>query len=193
MRDGGLRPRTYSARMRAVHSPPRRARAWARNLAVCLTLLACGCHGTKSNPPVDMAMDPTPPVGGNGGDAAQPTDPDDLAGQPPPDFGHVSMPATFNIYDHLPQFGIYVSTDPVNYTPPPGVLMWSHGTVFVTRLSLEQKIKIGADVAARLTYHAQCDNYDRLGGLFFIIKPIGQMPAPTDERIELVRFITPFS
>jgi hypothetical protein len=121
------------------------------------------------------------------------TTPPDLTDTTPPDFAHASAPATFNVFDDLPQFGIYVSTDPANYTPPAGVLMWSHGTVFVTKLSLEQKIKIGADVAARITYHAQCDNYDRLGGLFFIIMPIGQTPQPTDPRIELVRFITPFS
>ena len=43
-----------------------------------------------------------------------------------------------------------------------------------------------SDLAARITYHAQCDNYDRLGGLFFVVAAQGQMPATTDPRIELV-------
>ncbi len=87
-------------------------------------------------------------------------------------------PATFNVLD---------------YTPPAGVLMWSYGTVWLTQLTTEQQSQIGADLAVKITYIAQCDNYDRLGGIFFIKKPKGQMPATTDPRTEIVRFITPFS
>ena len=160
---------------------------------VCLAWLASGCSGSHGDATPDLSLPPAGVDGGDAADLATPLAPPDLAGPPPSDFAHPSMPATFNLFDHLPQFGIYVSTDPANYTPPPGVLMWSHGTVFVTKLSLDQKTKIGRDLAARITYHAQCDNYDRLGGLFFLIEPLGQTPQPTDPRIELVRFITPFS
>ncbi|MDB4954671.1 MAG: type domain protein [Myxococcales bacterium] len=100
--------------------------------------------------------------------------------------------ATFRVFNEIPQFGIYTSTEP-NYAPPDGVLMWSYGTVFVTKLSTDQKAQIGDQLAARLTFIAQCDNYDRLGGLFFLVEPPGQMPQPTDPRVEVVRFITPFS
>jgi hypothetical protein len=100
---------------------------------------------------------------------------------------------TFNVFDHIPQFGVFVGQDPANYTPPAGVTMWSHGTVWLTKLTAAQQAMIGGDLAARITYHAQCDNYDRLGGLFFILKPKGQMPQTTDPQTELVRFITPFS
>ncbi|MCE9576554.1 MAG: hypothetical protein K8W52_25620 [Deltaproteobacteria bacterium] len=100
---------------------------------------------------------------------------------------------TFRVFDQIPQFGIYVSTDPANYTPPSGVVMWTHGTEFVTKLTPEQRAQIGDQLAARITYHAQCDNYDRLGGLFFLVEPVGATPQPTDPRVELVRFITPFS
>jgi hypothetical protein len=103
-----------------------------------------------------------------------------------------TLAATFTVFDHIPQFGIYSSTEP-SYTPPPGVLMWSFGTVFLHQLTAGEQAKIGADLAARITYHAQCDNYDRLGGMFFIALPKGQAPQPTDVRTELVRFITPFS
>src|SRR5439155_22306626 len=162
--------------------------------ALCLALLACGCRNATHDEPATLDMATAPPAdAGDAADAAEPIDPPDLAGQPPPDFAHLSLPATFNVFDHIPQFGMYVSTDPANYAPPAGVLMWSHGTIFVTKLSLEQKTKIGADLAARITYHAQRDHYDRLGGLLFVITPLGQVPQPTDPRIELVRFITPFS
>jgi hypothetical protein len=99
----------------------------------------------------------------------------------------------FNVFDHIPQFGVYVGHDPANYTPPPGVIMWAHGTVFVTKLTATQQAAIGADLAARITYYAQCDNYDRIGGIFFVREPPGQTPKPTDPQTELVRFITPFS
>lgn len=102
-------------------------------------------------------------------------------------------PATFNVFDEIPQFGIYTSMNPADYTPPPGILMWSYGTVWLTQLTESQQSEIGADLAARITYIAQCDNYDRLGGLFFVTEPKGQMPATTDPRTEIVRFITPFS
>jgi hypothetical protein len=160
---------------------------------VAVAVIAGGCSGSTHGSTPDLGTSPdgtTPP------DAA--TTPDDAlappldAALPPPDFAHASAPATFNVFDHIPQFGIYTNTNPT-YTPPAGVLMWSFGTVFVTKLSLQQQTRIGADLAARITYHAQCDNYDRLGGLFFIIKPLGQAPQPTDPRIEIVRFITPFS
>jgi hypothetical protein len=102
-------------------------------------------------------------------------------------------PATFNVFDEIPQFGLYATTDPPDYAPPPGVVMWSYGTVFVTQLSAPQKSEIGSDLAARVTYFAECDNYDRLGGVFFLIEPKGRTPLPTDLRTEIVRFITPFS
>ena len=87
---------------------------------------------------------------------------------------------------------MYATTDPT-FTPPAGVLMWSFGTAYVTKLSAAQQARIGADVAARITYHAQCDNYDRIGGVFFVVKPRDETPKPADARTELVRFITPFS
>src|SRR6185436_10271735 len=101
-------------------------------------------------------------------------------------------PGTFKLFDQIPQFGIYTTMDPANYTPPAGVLMWSFGTVFLTKLTSAQKAMIGSDLKARVTYHAQCDNYDRLGGLFFIVLAKGLAPTLTDQRTELARFITPF-
>ncbi len=51
----------------------------------------------------------------------------------------------------------------------------------------------GAAAGEGVSYHAQCDNYDRIGGVFFVREPAGQTPVPTDPRTELIRFITPFS
>jgi hypothetical protein len=98
-----------------------------------------------------------------------------------------------NVFDQTPQFGIYTDADPQDYTPPAGVLMWNHGTEFVTKLSGKQQRQLGSDLAVRVTYFAQCDEYDRLGGLFFLLEPKDSVPQPGDPRIELVRFITPFS
>jgi hypothetical protein len=104
----------------------------------------------------------------------------------------VSRPGSFKLFDQIPQFGMYGTTEP-DFDPPSGVLMWHFGTEFVRKLSPEQQAQIGADLTARVTFHAQCDNYDRLGGVFSIAVPPGQTPKPSDPRTELVRFITPFS
>jgi Peptide-N-glycosidase F, C terminal/Peptide-N-glycosidase F, N terminal len=165
---------------------PRRA----RNLWICVPLACAGGLGCSSSHPAAA-----PPDGGGGGEMHDGGDDGGDAGETR-DAGDAGVengtPATFNVFDELPQFGIYDSTNP-DYTPPAGVLMWSYGTVFVTKLSAEQKAQIGSDVAARVTFIAQCDNYDRLGGLFFLVEPEGHTPEPTDPRTEIVRFITPFS
>jgi Peptide-N-glycosidase F, C terminal/Peptide-N-glycosidase F, N terminal len=103
-----------------------------------------------------------------------------------------SAPGNVSLFDQIPQFGIYVTTPP-NYTPPEGVLMFDNGTTFMTRLTPERQAMIGADVAAQVTYHAQCDNYDRLGGLFMVVKPLGVAPSGDEPKVELLRWITPFS
>ena len=149
------------------------------HLLVCLAVSLIGCgastapDGGDAQRPADMAMGAVSP---------------DLL--PPPVF---TTPATFNVFTEIPQFGVYVNTPPANYSPPAGVLMWSNGTVFVTRLSAMQQSQIGADLAARVTFLAQCDNYDRIGALFLLLEPKGQMPQPSDPRVEIVRWITPFS
>lgn len=100
--------------------------------------------------------------------------------------------ATFKVFDQIPQFGIYATTEP-EFTPPDGVVSWSFGTVMLVKLSDEQKTQIGSALAARITYHAQCDNYDRLGSVFVVAKAPGEMPLEDDPRLEIVRYITPFS
>jgi hypothetical protein len=107
--------------------------------------------------------------------------------------GGAVQPSTFKVFDQIPQFGIYAETNPKNYSPPEGMLMWSFGTLMVRKLADAEKARVLSKLSLRLTYHAQCDNYDRLGSLFFILKPTGQAPSEKDPRIELVRFITPFS
>jgi hypothetical protein len=129
----------------------------------------------------------TPGTGGAGGGGAGGEGGTSGAGGMPP-----GTPGTFKLFDHIPQFGMYATSDPA-YTPPAGVLMWNVGTVFVVRLADAQKAQIGSDLAARVTYHAQCDNYDRLGLVFFLTTAKGETPKPADPRTEIVRFVTPFS
>lgn len=97
------------------------------------------------------------------------------------------------VFDQIPQFGIYRSTDPSWYTPPAGVLMWSHGTEYARKLSATEKVQLGADLALRITYHGQCDEYDRFASVFFISTPIGVTPSVSTPRVTLVDFISPFS
>lgn len=99
---------------------------------------------------------------------------------------------TVSLFRLLPQYGLFATSEP-SYTPPPGVLMWSFGTVFLRKLTLEEQAKLGGDLAARITYHGHCDNYDRLGALFALRLPPGGVPQPTDPRWELARWVTPFS
>jgi hypothetical protein len=170
------------------HWPGRQAR-------VALLLAAAVAVGCKSTPLDEPELEGTAgtsgaPASGAGGDGGAGEETAGASGMG----GAGDGPETVvTVFDQIPQFGIYVETDPQDYTPPEGVVMWSHGTEFVTKLSAQQKSQLGADLAARVTYFAQCDEYDRLGGLFFVVEPKGREPDPADPRIELVRFITPFS
>ncbi len=100
---------------------------------------------------------------------------------------------TIPVFDHIPQFGIYTSNDPVGYTPPAGVLMWNRGTEFARKLTDAEKALIGDDLRVRVSYHAQCDNYDRIGTVFYVAVPKGTTPTATTPRVTLQDFITPFS
>jgi hypothetical protein len=71
--------------------------------------------------------------------------------------------------------------------------MWNRGTEFARKLSDAEKALIGDDLRARVTYHAQCDNYDRIGTVFYISMPKGVAPTATTPRVTLQDFITPFS
>ncbi|MGO1068782.1 discoidin domain-containing protein [Lysobacter sp. CA199] len=97
------------------------------------------------------------------------------------------------VLDQVPQFGIYRSTEPTTYTPPAGTLMWKRGTEFTRKLSDAEKAKIGDDVALRITYHAQCDPYDRFASAFFISTPKGTAPTVDTPRVTFTDFISPFS
>ena len=101
-------------------------------------------------------------------------------------------PGAVAVFDKLPMFGMYSWEQP-DYTPPAGVLMWNRGTEYVRKLTDLEKSRIGADANLRITYHAQCDNYDRLGTTFMISVPRGQTPTPETQRTALRDFITPFS
>jgi hypothetical protein len=54
--------------------------------------------------------------------------------------GPIALPGTFKIFDRTPTFGMYRTNEPP-FTPPAAVLMWSHGTAFVSKLSREHRRK----------------------------------------------------
>ncbi|MET0342938.1 MAG: peptide-N-glycosidase F-related protein [Polyangiales bacterium] len=141
------------------------------SLTLCALAASFGCGDTP-----DLDVDE-----GHAGTLAQQVD------------APASRPGTFKVFDRIPQFGMYAEKDPDNYQPPAGMLMWNVGTLFAAKLSDAQKAQIGSDVKARLTYHAQCDNYDRIGNLFMVVVPKGQAPTASTPRTELLRIITPFS
>src|SRR5439155_19913922 len=89
------RSATAAARQRRTVRP-----MTARNSALCLALLACGCRNATHDEPA--ALDMATALPGDAADAAEPIDPPDLYGQPPPDSAHLSLPATFNVFDHIP-------------------------------------------------------------------------------------------
>ncbi|MEK8029878.1 peptide-N-glycosidase F-related protein [Ideonella sp. DXS29W] len=103
-----------------------------------------------------------------------------------------AAPGTFTPFSDIPMFGLY-ATDAPPYTPPAGVLMKNNGTRYITKLTSAQRALIGSDLKARITYHAQCDNYDRLGAMFLIVKRPGEDPLDTDPIVEVARWVTPFS
>lgn len=150
-------------------------------LAACVLLCSTGLGGCSSSPLVGASGGGSGAGGGAGAVGA-------VAGE-----AGTTSHTVVNVFDQIPQFGLYVDSDPQNYSPPSGVTLWSHGTEYVSKLSDLQRSQLGSDLAIVVSYWAQCDEYDRLGSIFLLLEPNGQEPQPTDPRIELVRFITPFS
>ena len=102
----------------------------------------------------------------------------------------------FNVLTKLPQFGIYNGgVEPPGYVPPPGVQVWFNNGVWyqAIKLTAAQQAQIGSYTAARITYTANCDNYDRIAGVFYAVKPTGVALTPSDPHTEIVHFISPFS
>jgi len=157
-------------------------------LFACFILSLTAVAGCSSSP----LSAPRGDGGATGGDVAGTPGAADAAGAAGEDTRGAST-TVVNVFDQIPQFGIYAESDPQDYLPPSGVLSWRHGTEYARRLSPSEQAALGADVAVRVSYWAQCDEYDRLGAAFLLLEPKGRDPEPTDPRIELVRFITPFS
>ena len=72
--------------------------------------------------------------------------------------------ATLSVLDHAPQFGIYSSGMPPNYTPPPGqlALFDDAGDTWYTlvKLSNAQKRQLGKTLNAKVTYYGGCDAFE---------------------------------
>ncbi|MFK2890915.1 hypothetical protein ISS98_07250 [Dyella flagellata] len=106
--------------------------------------------------------------------------------------------STTNVLSNIPQFGIYNSSMPANYSPPAGVVMiYTNGTWYsLAKLTTTQQQELGSDLSAKLTYFAGCDNYDRNGGLVFLAMPNGHQPTAADiasSSTEMAHFQTTFN
>ena len=107
--------------------------------------------------------------------------------------------ATLSVLDHAPQFGIYSSGMPPNYTPPPGqlALFDDAGDTWYTlvKLSNAQKRQLGKTLNAKVTYFGGCDAFDRIEALAYIAMPVGVAPTANDLglAVEMTRFISPFN
>ena len=170
----------YPSRFNATQPRATRADRFLRYGVPCALLVLTAVVGCSSSPLVANAGE----SGGTGGGQAGAAGAVDAAG---------AMVTVVNVFDQIPQFGLYADSDPQDYLPPRGVASWSHGTEYVSKLSPRQREQLGSDLAVRVSYWAQCDEYDRLGAVFLLLEPRGREPEPTDPRIELVRFITPFA
>ena len=111
----------------------------------------------------------------------------------------VADAATLHVLDHAPQFSIYGSGMPPNYTPPPGQLVLfddANDTWYtLARLSRAQKRQLGQRLQAKVTYQGGCDAFDRIESVAYIAMPIGVEPTldDVDTAVELARFMTPFN
>jgi len=117
-------------------------------------------------------------------------------------------PQTFNVLSKVPQFSIWNDNPQPGYTLPDGQIMFPHRITMV-KLTDAQKLMIGSDLEASVTYYGGCDEFDRVGELVYLSKPKGVAPVPktitadisknipndipADIPIELGRFITPFN
>jgi len=117
-------------------------------------------------------------------------------------------PQTFNVLPKVPQFSLWNDNPQPGYTLPDGQIMFPHRITMV-KLTDAQKLMIGSDLKASVTYYGGCDEFDRIGELVYLSKPKGVAPVPTkitadisknipndisaDIPVELGRFITPFS
>src|SRR5574338_1167944 len=83
--------------------------------------------------------------------------------------------ATLNVLDHAPQFSIYGSGMPPNYTPPPGYLYLfddAHDTWYtLAKLGNAQKRLLGKRLSAKVTYFGGCDAFDRIEAVSYISMP----------------------
>lgn len=111
----------------------------------------------------------------------------------------VADAATLHVLDHAPQFSIYGSGMPPNYTPPPGQLVLfddANDTWYtLARLSRAQKRQLGQRLQAKVTYQGGCDAFDRIESVAYIPMPVGVEPTldDVDMAVELARFMTPFN
>jgi len=104
---------------------------------------------------------------------------------------------TVNVLAEAPQFGIYSSTLPTNYTPPQGVIVLrgNQSWYTLTKLAASQQQQLGSDLKAKVTYYGGCDSYDRIESVVYLAMAPGVQPTSNDlpNAIEMARFMSSFN
>lgn len=107
--------------------------------------------------------------------------------------------ATVRVLDQAPQFSIYGSGLPANYTAPPGIVfLFDHDNATwytLAKLGRAQKRQLGRNLQAQVGYQGGCDAFDRIESVAYIAMPPGVQPTldDADAAVELGRFMTPFN
>ncbi len=104
---------------------------------------------------------------------------------------------TVNVLAEAPQFGIYSSTLPANYSPPQGVvvLRGNQSWYTLTKLTAAQQQELGSDLKAKVTYYGGCDSYDRIESVVYLAMSPGVPPTTGDlpNAVEMARFMSSFN
>lgn len=103
------------------------------------------------------------------------------------------MPVEIQVMENAVFYDGYLMDNIVDAGLDDGILRHSN-SLYAVRLDDKAIDAIGPDLTLKVTLHARCDNYDRMGNIRLAFVPKGSATYAEDnvERIEIARFITPF-
>lgn len=111
---------------------------------------------------------------------------------------------TIQLLSQVPQFGVYQTSMPPSYAPPPDIVVLRDDQHVIRdqanwytliKLTAAQKQQLGENLIAKVTKDAGCDAFDRIESVVYLTEPIGIQPTANDlsRSVEMARFMTSFS